>query len=318
MRGLGAAWSLRRTMTAPASRSPLTGIAIIVSGFLIIPAMDALGKYLMQSYSVWQVSWARFFFHFLFLAPFVLWRYRLKAILLPKQRLQILRGGFLMGATICFFGALAQLPLADTLALSFVSPLIVTLLSPWLLGETVGWRRRLAVLVGFLGVLVIVRPGFQSVGLGAILALASGGCFAFYVIATKKLAGSAPPIVTLAYTALLGCVVLSGLMVVGGESVWRWPSSEAWLMMAGIGAVAVIGHFLLISAYDYADASLLAPFYYCEMVMSATLGYLIFGDFPDAWTWLGIAIIVASGVYIALRERRLALERRALARRPPP
>ena len=290
-------------------RNPLTGIAILVLGLFIIPAMDVLGKYLSDSYSVWQISWARFFFHFLFLAPFVLWRYRLKAILLPKQGLQILRGGFLMGATVTFFGALALLPLADTLALSFVSPLLVTLLSPWLLGERVGWRRRAAVFVGFAGVLIIVRPGFQEVGLGTLLALASGGSFAFYVIATKKLAGSAPPMVTLAYTALLGCVVLSLLMTVGGESVWRWPDQEAWIMMAGIGAIAVVGHFLLISAYDHADASLLAPFYYSEMIMSATLGYLVFGDFPDAWTWLGIAIIVASGVYIALRERALARER---------
>jgi drug/metabolite transporter (DMT)-like permease len=289
-------------MTA-AHRNPLTGIAIIVLGFMIIPAMDALGKWLSTDYSVWQISWARFFFHLLFLAPFVLWRYRLRAILLPKQGLQVLRGGFLMGATICFFGALAILPLADTLALSFVSPLLVTLLSPWLLGETVGWRRRAAVVVGFLGVLIIVRPGFQEVGLGALLALASGCSFAFYVIATKKLAGTAPPMVTLTYTALLGCVVLSLLMTVGGESVWRWPDREAWIMMAGIGAIAVVGHFLLITAYDYADASLLAPFYYSEMIMSATLGYLVFGDFPDPWTWVGIAIIVASGVYIAIRER---------------
>ena len=296
---------------APTCRNPLTGIAIIVLGFQIIPSMDALGKYLSTSYSVWQISWARFFFHFLFLAPFVLWRYRMRAILLPRQRLQVLRGGFLMAATICFFGALAILPLADTLALSFVSPLLVTLLSPWLLGETVGWRRRAAVAVGFLGVVIIVRPGFQEVGLGALLALGSGCSFAFYVIATKKLAGSAPPLVTLAYTALLGCVVLSLLMTVGGESVWRWPDAEAWLMMAGIGAIAVVGHFLLITAYDYADASLLAPFYYSEMIMSATLGYLVFGDFPDLWTWIGIAIIVASGVYIALRERKLA-------RRPRP
>lgn len=298
--------------TTPTARSPLTGIAIIVLGFFIIPAMDALGKWLSTSYSVWQISWARFFFHFLFLAPFVLWRYRLKAILLPKQGLQVIRGAFLLGATICFFGALSLLPLADTLALSFVSPLLVTLLSPWLLREKVGWRRRLAVGVGFLGVLIIVRPGFQDVGLGSLLALGSGCSFAFYVIATKKLAGTAPPLVTLTYTALFGNVVLSAVMLTGGEGVWHWPDAEAWTMMAGIGAIAVVGHFLLIRAYDYAEASLLAPFYYSEMIMSATLGYLVFGDFPDAWTWAGIAIIVASGVYIALRERKVQRLRRGV------
>ena len=289
-------------MTA-AHRNPLTGIAIIVLGFMIIPAMDALGKWLSTDYSVWQISWARFFFHFLFLAPFVLWRYRLSAILLPKQGLQVLRGGFLMGATICFFGALAILPLADTLALSFVSPLLVTLLSPWLLGETVGWRRRAAVAVGFLGVVIIVRPGFQEVGLGALLALASGCSFAFYVIATKKLAGTAPPMVTLAYTSVVGCLVLSGIMLGGGPAVWRTPDLEGLVLMAGVGLVAVVGHFLVIRAYDHAEASLLSPFNYSEMIAAAALGYFVFNEFPDAWTWLGIAIIVASGVYIALRER---------------
>ncbi len=298
--------------TTPTVRNPLTGIAIICLGFFIIPAMDALGKYLSTTYSVWQISWARFFFHFLFLAPFVLWRYRLKAILLPRQGLQVLRGGFLMGATICFFGALAVLPLADTLALSFISPLLVTLLSPWLLGEKVGWRRRLAVGLGFVGVLIIVRPGFQEVSFGSLLALGSGCSFAFYVIATKKLAGTAPPLVTLTYTALLGNVVLSGVMLAGGEGVWIWPDTEAWAMMAGIGAIAVVGHFLLIRSYDFAEASLLAPFYYSEMIMSATLGYLVFGDFPDSWTWAGIAIIVASGVYIALRERKVARAQRGV------
>lgn len=284
----------------------LTGILLLVVGYQIVPFMDAIGKHLSATYSVWQISWARFFFHFVFLAPFVLYRYRGAVFRLPMQWLQVLRGGFLMCATFLYFTSVSILPLADTLAITFIGPFIVTLLSAWILGEKVGWRRRAAVAVGFLGGLVIVRPGFESVGWGVFSALLCACCFACYVIATRKLAGSAPPIVTLTYTALLGMVVLSAIMIVGGDSVWRAPDAEAWGLMSCIGVCAVAGHYLVIKAYDYAEASLLAPFGYSEMLTTATLGYVIFGDFPDSWTWLGLAIIVASGVYISLRERKLA------------
>lgn len=287
--------------------SALTGILLLVAGFQIVPFMDAIGKYLSQEgYSIWQISWARFFFHFFFLAPAVIWRYRGAVFRLPMQWLQILRGGFLMCATYLFFYSVSLLPLADTLAITFVGPFIVTILSSLVLKEKVGWRRRAAVAVGFCGALVIVRPGFEVVGWGTISALACACIFACYVIATKKLAGSAPPIVTLTYTALLGNVVFSIVMLTGGEAVWKTPDLEGWALMAGIGVFAVAGHYLVIKAYDYADASLLAPFGYTEMTMTATLGYVFFNDFPDLWTWVGLAIIVASGVYISLRERQLA------------
>ena len=290
-------------MAAPSSQSTLTGIVLLVVGCQIVPVMDAFAKLLADGYPVLQVVWARFFFHFLFIMPVVLWRYGLAMLRQPRLWLQLLRGGFLVGATFCFFTALKYLPLADTLAISFVSPMLVTLLSPFVLGERVGWRRIAAVLVGFAGALVIVRPGFAEVGIGALGALGSAACYACYVLATRKLAGTAPPLVTLAYTSVVGCAVLSAIMLTGGSTVWHGPDAEGLLLMAGVGLVAVVGHFLVIRAYDLAEASLLAPFNYSEMVSAAALGLLIFNEFPDAWTWLGIAIIVASGVYIALRER---------------
>lgn len=291
-------------MAAPPANSTLTGIVLLVIGCQIVPVMDAFAKVLAYGYPVLQVVWARFFFHFLFIMPVVLWRHGLGAMFrLPRLWLQLLRGGFLVGATFCFFTALKHLPLADTLAISFVSPMLVTLLSPFVLGERVGWRRIAAVLVGFSGALVIVRPGFAEVGIGVFAALGSAACYACYVLATRKLAGTAPPLVTLAYTSVVGCAVLSAIMVTGGDAVWNTPDAEGLLLMAGIGLVAVVGHFLVIRAYDLAEASLLAPFNYSEMVSAALLGLFIFSEFPDPWTWLGIAIIVASGVYIALRER---------------
>jgi drug/metabolite transporter (DMT)-like permease len=290
-------------MAAPPANSTLTGIVLLVIGCQIVPVMDAFAKLLAGDYPVLQVVWARFFFHFLFIMPVVLWRYGFGMLRQPRLWLQLLRGGFLVGATFCFFTALKHLPLADTLAISFVSPMLVTLLSPFVLGERVGWRRISAVLVGFAGALVIVRPGFVEVGIGVFSALGSAACYACYVLATRKLAGTAPPLVTLAYTSVVGCAVLSTIMVTGGETVWNTPDFEGLMLMAGIGLVAVIGHFLVIRAYDLAEASLLAPFNYSEMVSAAALGLFIFNEFPDPWTWLGIAIIVASGVYIALRER---------------
>ncbi len=297
--------SLARTASASVAPSALTGILLLVAGYQIVPFMDAIAKWLSSDYPVLQISWARFFFHFLFMAPLVFWRYGLKVFRLPHQGLQVLRGGFLLAATICFFTALKLLPMADTLAMVFISPMIVTLLSPWLLKERFGWRRLTAVLVGFLGALIIVRPGFAAIGWGTVAALSCGLSFSFYVIATRKLAGTAPPLVTLGYTAIFGCVALSIVMLAGGETVWVTPDAEGLGLMAGIGLCAAGGHFLVIKAYEYAEASLLAPFGYSEMVATATLGYLVFGDFPDLWTWVGIAVIVASGVYIALRERKL-------------
>jgi drug/metabolite transporter (DMT)-like permease len=290
-------------MATHPSNSTLTGILLLLVGCQIVPLMDAFAKLLATDYPILQIVWARFFFHFLFILPVVLWRYGRSFLRQPHLWLQLLRGGFLVGATFCFFTALKHLPLADTLAISFVSPMLVTLLSPFVLGETVGWRRLSAVAVSFLGALVIVRPGFAEIGIGVLGALGSAFCYACYVLATRKLAGTAPPLVTLAYTSVVGCLVLSGIMLGGGPAVWRTPDLEGLVLMAGVGLVAVVGHFLVIRAYDHAEASLLSPFNYSEMIAAAALGYFVFNEFPDAWTWLGIAIIVASGIYIALRER---------------
>lgn len=291
-------------MAAPSTNTTLNGIVLLVVGCQIVPLMDAFAKLLAGDYPVLQVVWARFFFHFLFIMPVVIWRYGIGGMFRqPRLWLQLLRGGFLVGATFCFFTALKHLPLADTLAISFVSPMLVTLAAPFVLGERIGWRRISAVLVGFSGALVIVRPGFAEVGIGVFGALGSATCYACYVLATRKLAGTAPPLVTLAYTSVFGCAVMTVIVLTGGDAVWNTPDTHGLLLMAGVGLVAVIGHFLVIRAYDLAEASLLAPFNYSEMVSAAVLGLVIFHEFPDGWTWLGIAIIVGSGVYIAIRER---------------
>lgn len=278
----------------------VNGILLLVGAMMLVPMMDGLAKALSADYATTQVVWARYFFHLAFLLPVVLWRYGRRALLPKRPVAQILRGGLLLGSTVLFFAAIRTLPLADALALVFVYPFIVTALSPLLLGESVGIRRWSAVLVGFVGALIVIRPGLGVFQWSALLALGAGSVYALYVMATRKLAGSSPPLVTLAYTALLGAVVMSAVVVAD----WAPPSPRDWTLMALMGLIAAAGHFLLIKAYELAPASLLSPYGYSEMVMAVIVGLVVFGDFPDAGTWLGVAVIVGSGIYIAVRERK--------------
>ena len=291
------------------SDRPLIGILLVVAAMSVVPFMDALAKYLSGHIPVLQVVWSRYFFHFCLIFPVVLWRYGPRRMVPAKPLLQLVRGVLLLASTALFFAAIAYMPLADALALVFVSPLVVTALSPLVLGETVGLRRRLAVLVGFCGALIIIRPGFGTLQWPALLALSGGLVFGLYFLSTRRLAGSAPPLVTLTYTAAAGAVLMSLVM----PFVWVTPSLQDLGAMALMGLIAAGGHFLLIRAFDYAPASLLAPFTYSEIVMTTLLGLVIFGDFPTAWTWAGIAIIIGSGVYISLRERVLG----AIPSQPP-
>jgi drug/metabolite transporter (DMT)-like permease len=274
---------------------------MMAGAMAILPVMDTVAKHLAATYPVAQVVWARYFFHMTLLLPLVLWRHGLGSLIIHRSASQIVRGGFLLGSTVLFFAAIARMPLADALALVFVAPIVVTALSPWLLGERVGVRRWSAVAVGFLGVLVMVRPGFAEMGLGHLLALGAGIVYGLYSLATRRLSGSAPALVTLTYTALLGAVAMS----LAVPFVWLPPTPGDLGLMVLTGCIAMIGHFLIIRAFEQAEASLLAPFIYTEIVMATTLGFLVFGDFPDPWTWIGIAVVIASGLYIMIRERRL-------------
>ena len=267
---------------------------------IMIPIMDGLAKILCADYPIAEIVWARYFFHLLFMLPLIIYKYGPTALLPPNIGLQIIRGGLLLSSTILFFAAIANRPLADCLALVFVYPIIVTALSSILLGEKVGARRWGAVSVGFFGALVIIRPGLSYVDQGTIYAISAGAIYALYVIATRKLSGSTKPIVTLTFTALLGAVIMSAWI----PFHWVTPSTIDWYLMAAMGGCAALGHFLLIKAIDHAPVSILAPFGYSEIIMATVIGFVVFGDFPDITTWLGVAIIISSGVYISIRERK--------------
>jgi len=285
--------------TAPKTNL-LLGTSLMLAAMVLLPVMDGLAKGLSERNPVPMIVWARYLFHLLCMLPILLWRFGWRGLVPKRLGLQLVRGGLLLGGTSLFFFALSLLPQATALALFFVSPLVVTVLAPVLLGERVGGWRLLAVLVGFAGIMLILRPGSGSFGWGALLALAAGVIHGFYMLFTRRLAGSAPPLVTLGYTAVVGAVIMSLLM----PFLWQPPSLGDFGIMLSLGAFAASGHFLLIKAFDHAPATWLAPVGYFEMVTAVIYGFLAYGDLPDALSWLGILVIVGAGVAISLKEQR--------------
>ena len=260
--------------------------------------MDTLAKHLTQSYPVAQVVWARYVFHFLLLA-LVLGPRLPRTMHSQRLGLQCLRSLLMLGATGLFFTALSFIPLANATAIMFVAPIMVTALAMPLLGERVGPYRWLGVVVGFLGALIIIRPGTETMNPAAILALGAAGCFALYQIATRHLSATEAPMTTLAYTALIGVLATSALV----PFVWLPPAPMHWLAMVGLGLLGGVGHFALIKAFQFAPASTVTPFGYTNLIWAVLFGYLIFGDLPDGWTVSGALVIASSGLYIVHRER---------------
>ena len=215
-----------------------------------------------------------------------------------KPKLQFLRGLILLTANICFFYSISVISLAKALTLAFIAPLIVTAFSPFFLNEKVGVKRWTAVIIGFIGSLVVIRPGFLEINLASLSALGTGVLYGFYLIITRKLSTSDNPLLTLLLTGVVGAIIISTIV----PFVWVKPSLDQWFIMATIGIFACIGHLLLILSLKYADASKLAPLSYFEIVTNIIIGYYFFNDFPDNWTFLGLFIIVLSGIYISKRE----------------
>lgn len=284
---------------APANNL-LLAAACMVASMVLLPIMDGLAKGLSATYPVLQIAWARYLFHLLAMLPFLLLRYRPRDLVPKRAGHQLLRGSLLVMATVLFFGGLSLLPQATVLALFFVAPLVVTLLAPLLLGEHVGVWHFVAVVIGFLGVLLILRPGGGALGWGAALALGAGFINGLYMISTRHLAGSAPPLVTLGYTAVVGAVILSVVVLF----VWVTPSPRDFGVMMILGVLAASGHFLLIKAFDHAPATFLAPLGYTEMVTAVLYGFFVHGDLPDVWAWVGIAVIITAGIVISVRDAR--------------
>ena len=291
----------RHTATTSADR-PALGITLMVTGMLIVPMLDACAKILSEDYTVLQVSWARFAFHFAWLLPIVTWRGHRWWQMPRSPWLHLARSGFLLLATVCFFLSIRTVPIPNALALLFVSPIVVTLAAPVLLGERFSPPRVAAAGIGLVGVLIVLRPGTADFSPMALFAVAAGCCYAMYILTTRRVAGEGPPLVTLFYTAVVGFSMLSLLM----PWVWIWPDARGWGLMALMGLLAALGHFLVIQACEYADASLLSPYNYTEIIGATAISYWLFGYFPDLWVWLGIAVICGTGIAISAWELKPA------------
>jgi drug/metabolite transporter (DMT)-like permease len=280
---------------------PLIGVLLMFAAFTCLPIIDSIAKVLLGFYPVLQVVWARVFFHLAVMVPVLLLCVDRRRWWPRQPKLQLLRSCFMFLTTVLFFSALSTMPLVDAIALVFIAPLVVTALSPLLLGERVGPRRWAAVVVGFAGAMMVVRPEFDHVPWEALYALGAGTCFGLLLITTRKLSGGDDPLVTLTFTALIGGVVTT----VALPTVWVTPTAYHLFLMVATGFIAAGGHLMVIKAMYHADASLLAPITYQELVITTGLGYVLFGDFPEPWTWAGIAVIVSSSLYITIRERHI-------------
>ncbi len=281
------------------------GIALVCAAVVFFICMDATAKYLAAKLPVLEVIWARYLSSgllvLIFFSPRMGWR------LWRTRRLgiQLTRGAALAASTLCFVSALVYLPLAEAMALGLVSPILVALMSgPWL-GERVGAAQWIAIAGGFLGVLIVLRPGGGIFHWAALLPLVSAAGYSVYLILTRKISGGEHPVTSLFYGSLVGAVGLSLILP------WVWqtpPDFGAGALLAVLGVLGAAGHFLLIKAFETAPAASLAPYSYTQMVWAIALGYLVFGDFPDAITLVGIAVIVgaAIGISIADARRRVA------------
>ena len=302
-------------MTQPAAgetATPTSAILLIVAACFLFACLDSSAKFLVTSgMDARFVSWARFAEHAVL--AFILLRGWSRPAIFQVASIpgQIIRGMFLFGSTFCNFLALQTLQLAETISIFFFAPMVITALSGPLLGEWAGWRRWMAVAVGFVGVLVITRPGMGVLGIGHLYVTLAMLSYCFYVISTRKMGGSETPESLIFYSALAPAVLMAPTVPLYGSLP---PTPLHWAVLLGLGFFGGIGHWLLINAYKRATVFALAPYPYLQMVWMVLFGWLFFADLPDRWTLGGSLIIIASGLYIVHRERML---RRAPLATPP-
>ena len=280
----------------------MKAIILNASAWMIVPVMDALAKHLSVSMDVFQIAWARYFFSALFTLSLMIIFYRKTLVWSKNPKLQLIRGFVLAFSTLCFFYAISIISLPKALTLAFVAPITCTAFSPIFLKEKVGIRRWSAVLVGFIGALIVIRPGFIEVNLATLAAVSCGICYGFYFIITRKLSTSDNSLLTLLFTSVVGLAIISLFL----PSVWVYPTLNQWIIMGLIGLIASVAHLFIIISLKYADASKLAPLGYTEIITNIIISYYIFHELPDNWTYLGLFIIVLSGLYISRREYYLS------------
>lgn len=284
----------------PPTDRVLRAILSTIVAMVCFACLNAMSKFLSSDgYPVIEVIWARYFFAFLFMLAMFLPRAGMKLFSIRRLDTQIVRGMLLFFSSYLFFHGVVYLPLATAAAISLSSPIIVTALSARLLKEPVGGRRWAAVAVGFVGALIVVRPGHANFDWHVLLIVASTVCSSFYQLFSRRYGQAERPDASATVATIVGTIAASPFV----PFEWIMPH-ETWhiVLFVGMGIMAGTGHYFLTIAYSQAPAAVVSPFNYTQLIGSALLGYAVFGDFPDLWTWVGAAVIIASGLYIGYRE----------------
>ena len=293
---------------------PFRGIALILASTVFLGISDVTAKYLSATLPSIEIAWVRFLVFALVMSPAMLPGSPLYAMQTGRPGLQVMRGVALLMSSLFFISGLRFLPIAEASATGFVSPLFVTALSIFFLSESVGVRRWLATAVGLIGVLIILRPGSSAFHPAAFFPLVSALAWACTLIMTRMLSGRERAVTTMTYSSIAGVCILSALVPFS----WVTPSWHDILFGILIGVASTAGQWIIVLAFRYADASVLAPFSYTQLLWVSLLGFLIFGEVPDLWTVIGAAFIVASGLYTAHRERSRRSQLLALPAEPSP
>lgn len=281
-------------------RARLTGIGLMCGAVLSFACLDAIAKYLNGYMDTLQVVWARYTGAFI-LTLFIFNPVSRPGLVRTKRPvLQLVRSAMLLGSTVTNFLAFRYLQLDQALSILFSTPFMVAILAGPILGEWIGWRRWVAILVGFAGVLLVTRPGVGGVHWAALYSVASAMFYSLYIVATRVLSRSDSSDTTLFYSNFVGAAAMLPVL----PFVWTTPDSPFIIfLMVVFGAFGSFGHYLLIVAHRLAPASVLAPFMYTQLVWAVGFGYVVFGDIPNRWTPAGAAVVVASGLYLLHRER---------------
>lgn len=294
--------------------APLKGMSMAIIGMFMLPGMDIVSKILSSSgaLSPGFLTFARFVFLLIVSAVLgLVLGGGISSLQSKRFGLNFLRGALIAIASVFFFAAIKYMPLADAIAVFFVEPLILTSLSVLVLKETIGWRRITAVIIGFIGALIVVQPSYSVLGPVSLLPLVTAGLFSSYLL-LNRIVGKQDNIWSMQFNSAIGSLcVLILVMILGtmfgvDDLAFTMPTATIeWSLLGIMGAVGMAGHFIVLRAFQLAPASLLAPFQYVEIVSAVILGLIFFGDFPTPSKWLGIFIIVASGLYVFAREHRL-------------
>jgi drug/metabolite transporter (DMT)-like permease len=280
---------------------PSLGVLWMLLATFLFVSLDSIAKYLVQSYPVSQVVWARYCFHLLFLA--LLLNRRLVTIMVTHRlRLQCVRSIMLLLATAFYFWGLRYIPIAKAASVMMVAPIIVTALSVPLLKEVVGIPRWLGVLAGFAGAMVILKPGGDIFQWAALLPFGAAMMYALYQISTRMLSQTDLPMTTLVYTSLFGALLASCALPLA----YTPPDLKGWTLMGVTGLLGGLGHFALIKAFQHSHAAVISPFGYTSLLWAIVYGIILFGEYPELKTLVGAALILGSGLFIFYRERVVA------------